>query len=210
MNCSRRFSLFNSLHCQNQNKDVNTFDRFQKPISSKTSAIVLNQFFSYILAVFSLVSSVLTLTLISCDRFFGIVFAMKAHLTERRALPLIALIWVASVGMSTPLLFYREQFSRVWADHVEIWCGDTWPVLQRIDPVTNMSVVVHPSRTFYYTFISIVLYFVPIAIMTFAYSLIMWKLWRKQTPGERIDTEVNAQMRMKRKVNWKRKRIHVL
>ena len=35
--------------------------------------------------VLSLVSSILTLTLIACDRFFGIVFAMKARVTERRS-----------------------------------------------------------------------------------------------------------------------------
>ena len=155
------------------------------------------------LTVFSLVSSVLTLTLISCDRFFGIVFAMKAHLTERKALPLIAVIWVVSVGLSTPLLFYRHQFSRVWANHVEIWCGDTWPAVRHLDPDRNASIVSHPSRTFYYTFISIVLYFIPIVVMTAAYSLIIWKLWRKRTPGERIDTEVNVQMKMKRRVSVK-------
>lgn len=150
--------------------------------------------------MFSLVSSVLTLTLISCDRFFGIVFAMKAHFTERRALPLIAVIWFLSVGMSTPLLFYRHQFSREWANHIEIWCGDTWPVVHQLDTATNSSSVTHPSSKFYYTFISVVLYFIPIVIMTVAYSLIIAKLWRKQMPGERTNIENNSQMRMKRKV----------
>ena len=69
----------------------------------------------------SLVSSVFTLSLIACDRFFGIVFAMKAHLTERKAHTFIILIWICSIGISVPLLFYRKQESRVWLNHVEVW-----------------------------------------------------------------------------------------
>ena len=83
------------------------------------------------IAVLSLVSSILTLTLIACDRFFGIVFAMKARVTERRSSLLIAGVWIAAVSLSSPLLVYREQSVRQWRDHTEIWCDDTWP------PVSN-------------------------------------------------------------------------
>jgi len=78
-------------------------------------------------AVLSLVSSILTLTLIACDRFFGIVFAMKARVTERRSTLLIALVWILAVVLSSPILVYRRQFVRQWLDHTEIWCDDTWP-----------------------------------------------------------------------------------
>ena len=77
--------------------------------------------FVCIFSVLSLVSSVFTLSLIACDRFFGIVFAMKAHLTERKAHTFIILIWICSIGISVPLLFYRKQESRVWLNHVEVW-----------------------------------------------------------------------------------------
>jgi len=69
----------------------------------------------------------LTLTLIACDRFFGIVFAMKARVTERRSTLLIALVWILAVVLSSPILVYRRQFVRQWLDHTEIWCDDTWP-----------------------------------------------------------------------------------
>ena len=84
----------------------------------------------------SLVSSILTLTLIACDRFFGIVFAMKARVTERRSTLLmtqrrstllIALVWIVAVTLSSPILVYRRQFVRRWLDHTEIWCDDNWP-----------------------------------------------------------------------------------
>jgi len=71
--------------------------------------------------VLSLVSSILTLMLIACERFVGIVFAMKAHMTERRPVTFIAVVWLVSVAVSSPLLFYRRQFTRHWKNHVEIW-----------------------------------------------------------------------------------------
>jgi len=82
-------------------------------------------------AVLSLVSSILTLTLIACDRFFGIVFAMKARVTERRSTLLIALLWIVAVTLSSPILITRRQFVRQWLDHTEIWCDDTWPPVSR-------------------------------------------------------------------------------
>ena len=142
----------------------------------------------------------MTLTLISCDRFFGIVFAMKAHMTERKSYVFIFLIWICAIGISSPLLIYRQQFSRQWLDHVEIWCDDTWLVVKTIDPLTGMPVVSVPSRTFYYTFISVVLYFVPIIVMTVAYSFIIYRLWSARIPGERIESEIRSQTKTKQKV----------
>ena len=150
----------------------------------------------------SLVSSIFTLTLIACDRFFGIVFAMRAHLTERKARTFIIIVWVCSIGISTPLLFYRKQFSRHWADYVEIWCDDNWPVVVE-QSFTNVTVAYHPSRTLYYTFVSLVLYFVPILVMSVVYSIIIYKLWSHLPPGEFKETEASAQVKTKKKVWWR-------
>ncbi|XP_013406185.1 QRFP-like peptide receptor [Lingula anatina] len=147
----------------------------------------------------SLVSSVLTLTLIACDRFFGIVFAMKAHLMDRKALPFIIMIWVIAAGVSSPLLVYRKQFERQWKDHLEIWCDDNWPKVE-MDMSANTTRWTQPSRTFYYTFVSVVLYFIPIGIMIVAYAMIIWKLWSSELPGEQIEYEIDAQNKIKKKV----------
>ena len=141
----------------------------------------------------------MTLTLISCDRFFGIVFAMKAHMTERKSYVFIFLIWIFAIGISSPLLIYRQQFSRQWLDHLELWCDDTWPVVETIHP-SGRRVVSVPSRTFYFTFLSVVLYFVPIIVMSVAYSFIIYRLWSARIPGERIESEVRNQTRTKQKV----------
>ena len=57
-----------------------------------------------------------------------------------------------------------------------------------------------PSRTIYFTFISVLLYFLPIIIMTVAYSLIIWRLWSSSLPGERVESEVRAQNKIKKRV----------
>ncbi len=89
-------------------------------------------------------------------------------------------------------------FQREWLDHTEIWCADTWPVVTR---VTDHGVQVgQPSRTIYFTFISVLLYFLPIIIMTVAYSLIIWRLWSSSLPGERVESEVRAQNKIKKRV----------
>jgi len=85
----------------------------------------------WFILVLVLVASILTLGVISCDRFFGIVFAMKALVTARRPSLLIAGVWVTSVAVSVPMLLHRRQMTRQWLNHTEIWCADDWPAVCR-------------------------------------------------------------------------------
>jgi hypothetical protein len=158
---------------------------------------LITLYFYILFPVLALVSSILTLTLISCDRFFGIMFAMRAHLVERRAYVFIILVWILSIGVSSPMLFFRSQQSRVWLDHVEIWCADNWPLSADGGSTGGY-------RRTYYTLVSLVLFFIPIAIMSMAYFMIIYKLWSRIPPGETIDCEVSAQVRVKRKVSINR------
>ena len=151
------------------------------------------------LAVLALVSTILTLTLIACDRFFGVVFAMKARLTVRRANVFITCIWICSLIISSPLLLFRQQISRDWLDHREIWCADTWPVVVTLDPVTHALSVTRPSCTAYYTFVSVVLYFVPVVVMTGAYSIIVFKMKYTRIPGEQVAADARTQDTIKKK-----------
>ena len=89
-------------------------DRWQGHIQS--SYWHSNLFF--FVSVLSLVASILTLTLISCDRFFGIVFALKARLTQRRWKTFILVLWIIAVSISAPLLFYRKQVTRYAIWHI--------------------------------------------------------------------------------------------
>jgi low affinity Fe/Cu permease len=152
-----------------------------------------------------MVLSVLTLTVIACDRFFGIVFAMKAHMTERRASVFIVLVWVVSTAVSSPLLYFRRVTTRQWKDYTENFCQDHWPIVEGLNE-KGMKVISTPSRVAYYTSVSIILFFLPVLVMTVAYCMIIWRLRSRQTPGERVDSEANVQDKLKKKVRKGRSR----
>ncbi|CAH1793438.1 unnamed protein product [Owenia fusiformis] len=136
--------------------------------------------------VLVLVSSTLTLTLIACDRFFGVMFAMRAHMTERRASFFILAVWLSSFAIATPLLVYREQLDRQWKDHHEIWCNDAhaWP---------------KSARMIYYCVVTLLLFFLPLGIMGVGYSLIIWRLRSTHVPGEHV-SDRNYQHKVKKRV----------
>lgn len=152
----------------------------------------------------SLVSSILTLTLIACDRFFGIVFALKARLTERRSWVFIFAVWIVSFAASAPLLFYRKQFVRPWLNHTEVWCGESWPYVEIVDPLTNQTTTEFWSRTIYYILLSSILYWIPMVVLSLAYTAIVYKLWVHKTPGEEM-VEAPVRVKVKRKVGSKRR-----
>jgi len=75
---------------------------------------------------------------------------------------------------------------------------DQVPVL---DPATNRWTMIYPLRTAYYSFISAVLFFLPIVIMTIAYVLIIWKLWSSKRPGEALGPELKTYDNVKKRVS---------
>lgn len=64
-----------------------------------------------------------------------------------------------------------------------------------------MYMSVQRSRLVYYTAVSLVLFFLPILVMTTAYSFIAWRLWSKRCPGERVGDGAAAQTKVRRKVS---------
>jgi len=68
------------------------------------------------------------------------------------------------------------------------------------DAATNQWTVTHPLRTAYYSFISAVLFFLPIITMTVAYVLIIWKLWSSKRPGEALGPELKTYDSIKKRV----------
>ncbi|XP_060084125.1 QRFP-like peptide receptor [Ylistrum balloti] len=150
--------------------------------------------------VTSLIASILSLTLIAVDRFFGIVFAMKAHIIERRACHSLVVIWVISIIVGAPLLYIRQVHERHWKDHVERWCDGEWPSVQYGVSADNKTLYYRPARVAYWTFVSLMLFIIPILAMFGAYCGIMKTLWSARAPGERLKGEIKVQTKMKRKV----------
>ena len=72
--------------------------------------------------------------------------------------------------------------------------------VRMFDAATNQWTVKHPLRTAYYSFISAVLFFLPIVTMTVAYVLIIWKLWSSKRPGEALGPELKTYDSIKKRV----------
>ncbi|XP_061169047.1 QRFP-like peptide receptor [Saccostrea echinata] len=168
-------------------------------VDDLTDGWILGSFFCKFNAfaqVTSLVASIMSLMLIACDRFFGIVYAMKAHVIERKAYHSLILIWILSIAAGVPMLVKKELMSRQWLDYREMWCDDTW----ELNAVGGNSAEIRPGRVAYYTCISFILYFIPLVVMAVAYCCVIRTLWTSKAPGERTTKDVNIQTKVKRKV----------
>lgn len=191
---SRKYILCNWLNTKNYSYSIL---QCELVICNNVMNTQIHNLLNSLLSVTSLVSSILSLTLVACDRFFGIVFAMKAHIIERKAKPVIIAVWVISVAVASPLLVYRRVHERHWKNHVERWCDDSdWS----IDSGDGESHFHKPSRVAYWTFVSVILFFIPIIAMIGAYCGIIKTLWSTKIPGERVYKENLVQNKMKRKV----------
>ncbi|CAF0737775.1 unnamed protein product [Brachionus calyciflorus] len=133
--------------------------------------------FNTFVQVMCLIAAISTLSVISLERFKGIVCSMGRKITRRKAIKLIFLIWFFSSFAAFPILLYRKQYKRIWKNHIEIWCSDAWPPSFIFEENTKcIKSVNEPLRRIYYTFISLVLFFIPIITMLFSYCLIIRKL----------------------------------
>ncbi|XP_035211435.1 QRFP-like peptide receptor, partial [Stegodyphus dumicola] len=147
-----------------------------------------------------LTSSVLTLSAISCDRFIAIIFPLHVRITKQRTSVVISIIWLVSMAVSIPFLFIQKYDVFQWKDIAEPSCHDDWPREERWDTTLGICIRSYPMKQLYYTFVTITLFFLPVAIMITAYLLIIWRLWRSQAPGERNIANMNVQHRAKKKV----------
>ena len=97
----------------------------------------------------SVTSSVLTLTCISVERFFAIVFPLKFTKSPIIIASAVSAIWLLSIGIAVPQLVVRRRFEYFWKDRHQVqtvlWgffntvkvftsccCIHTWPTDSRI------------------------------------------------------------------------------
>ncbi|XP_065293282.2 QRFP-like peptide receptor isoform X3 [Dermacentor albipictus] len=150
-----------------------------------------------------LTCSVLTLSAISCDRFIAIMFPLQAHVrvTKQRTSAVIGVIWITSAAISVPLIVFSRLYTVSWTPLESVtYCGWTWPTEASWDAEREECVFASSGRKLYYLLVTVALFFLPVAIMLTAYSLIVWRLWITQMPGERSAANINAQCRAKKKV----------
>ncbi|XP_076461128.1 QRFP-like peptide receptor [Babylonia areolata] len=147
--------------------------------------------------VVAVTSSVLTLTVITVERFMAILFPLRGRWSRGSTGAVIGLTWVAAVLVASPHLFVRRTYQQLWKDRREVWCAEDWPQVYR-DEVTCDTW--QRGKVVYYVVEGVVMYVVPVLIMMVAYALITLRLLTRSSPGTLISTTLSAQERAKRKV----------
>ena len=147
------------------------------------------------LQMVSVLASVLTLLMIACDRYIGIMHPLKSkvYIKNRYYYLTICLIWIISIFISIPTYMYRKYSEIKWLDYVETTCDDSgWPLNPKMNKNGCIIKTESEFKRIYYTFIIISLFFVPFLIMVCVYSIMIRKLWRNR---EDIDIMVQSNNR---------------
>ncbi|XP_076458613.1 QRFP-like peptide receptor [Babylonia areolata] len=129
--------------------------------------------------VTALTASVLTLTVISVERFTAIVFPLRARWSPTTTALAISLTWLTAVGVACPHLILRRQVRVRWRDREEVWCGEHWPLLYRDRRCRTWQ----PGKVAYYSVCAVVMYLVPVVIMGCVYSVVTFTLVTRKMPG---------------------------
>ncbi|EDO49911.1 predicted protein, partial [Nematostella vectensis] len=134
----------------------------------------------------SVACSVFSMAAISMDRFFAIFRPLKRIITFKLAKFIIALIWASSCLISSPLIYALK----LEGDGEDVNCVEVWAPL--FDDYTSPMV---------YTIALFVLFYaLPLTIIAALYAVIMFRLWRRQTPGQNSTSNQSNKERTNKKV----------
>ncbi|BFZ03844.1 hypothetical protein BsWGS_06883 [Bradybaena similaris] len=114
-----------------------------------------------------------TMIAIAGDRFFAIVFPLKSRVTQRRVAMVTAISWVLGIAIGTPLLVNYQYKERQWANYLERFCIEQWPMIVKSDGSCDGG---KTSEKSYWTVVLVVLNWVPMLVMTFVYVVIIQRL----------------------------------
>lgn len=144
------------------------------------------------LFVFPIATSILTILIVSVDRFFAVFHPLKGQVFRKPSV-MTATIWICSaILMSPALVFFRVDRSADGKWYCEIaFEGD-----------------LKSKETFakvYFIFLFAVLYLLPLFVITVLYTLVSCKLYHRKIPGDQRTRSRSAAVE-----NAKRKVIKVL
>lgn len=134
----------------------------------------------------SVTVSVLSLCAIAFDRFFAIARPLKRVITFRLAKCIIASSWLSSITIASPQLYVLTTTGKKGLAQ----CVENWV------PPFNQATAARD----YTIALFVLLYALPLAIIAFLYSVIMFKLWRRRTPGQELTLNQENMEKTNRKV----------
>ena len=146
--------------------------------------------------------SILTLTVISVDRYHAIVRPLKPGWTGHTASVIVAVVWAIGVVSSLPALL---AFRVVWIeDNALLPLATTDRTTQSLKPFCHpMFPVLCGTDTsqVYVIYLVVVQYFLPLCVISVAYARIMYRVWFSKAPGSAVDGRDKVMNKNKKKVD---------
>ena len=128
---------------------------------------------------------VLSLLAISLDRYFAICLPFKRIMSQKLSRVLILLTRLLPVVSSAPMFFANN----VVEISGELLCLEAWP--SPFDPVK--------AHTDYTIILFVLFYAFPLTVISFLYSLVIFKIWPRRVSGNRSTVATEAYSRSRRK-----------
>lgn len=122
--------------------------------------------------------SILSLTVIALERYRCIVFHLGRRLTWRSSLLIMAFTWTISSVLAAPLAIFREyRYEEIPSINLRMpVCSEKWPNgINRDGVIYSLSMI-------------LLLYILPLAIISYAYVCIWVKLKNHVSPSSRNDS----------------------
>ncbi|XP_065335471.1 adipokinetic hormone/corazonin-related peptide receptor variant I-like isoform X1 [Cloeon dipterum] len=118
------------------------------------------------LRAFGLYLSSMVLVCVSLDRYFAILYPLRVNDARRRGKMMLILAWVVSIICSMPqsIVFHVSQHP-VYKDFWQCVTFGAFPSQK--------------EETAYNLFCVLVMYFIPLIVICFAYSRILWEIFKK-------------------------------
>ena len=142
----------------------------------------------------SIAATVLTMMLISFDRFYAVFYPLKQKIFRKPKI-LTATIWILSFVLMLPDAILRQVQFNPSLNLNE--CVQVWPWDDPNDPTFRET---YRVLKIFHVIVFVMLYALPLPITVIIYFLICRKLWSRKIPGNATDKNRAAAEKTKRKV----------
>ncbi|XP_003903896.1 substance-K receptor [Papio anubis] len=126
-------------------------------------------YFQNLFPITAMFVSIYSMTAIAADRYMAIVHPFRPRLSAPGTKAVIAGIWLVALALASPQCFY----STVTMDQGATKCVVAWP-----EDSGGKTLLL------YHLVVIALIYFLPLAVMFVAYSVIGLTLWRRAVPGQ--------------------------
>uniref|UniRef100_A0A672ICU8 Tachykinin receptor 1b n=1 Tax=Salarias fasciatus TaxID=181472 RepID=A0A672ICU8_SALFA len=129
-------------------------------------------------------ASIYSMTAIAVDRYMAIIHPLQQRLSSTQTRAVMAVIWVLALLLAFPQYHYSSTFLLPG----RTVCYIDWPEYTAVD-----------FKKIYYVCVTLLIYFLPLGLMGWAYTTVGVTLWASEIPGDSSE-HYREQLMAKRKV----------